>query len=113
MNNRRKFKRRKNAADDDLFRPNKSGKKKKVKRSKFRSVDEITNSGLFTRCDNKSKKVCGQVVAPIELLHVEKTENTEETTTDDKGEKKHKKHKHREHKEHCKKHKKKRKFLLG
>ncbi|KAK9753201.1 jmjN domain [Popillia japonica] len=107
VNNRRKFKRRKNAADDDLFRPNKSGKKKKVKRSKFRSVDEITNSGLFTRCDNKSKKVCGQVVAPIELLHVEKTENTEETTTDDKGEKKHKKHKHREHKEHCKKHKKK------
>ncbi|GJQ78089.1 hypothetical protein Trydic_g2430 [Trypoxylus dichotomus] len=105
VNNRRKFKRRKNAADDDLFRPNKSAKKKKVKRNKFRTVDEITNSGLFTRCDNKSKKVCGQVVAPINLLQGEKIEKPEELSSEES--KKHKKHKHREHKEHCKKHKKK------
>lgn len=119
MNNRRKFKRRKNTADDELFRPNRGGRKKKVKRNKFRSVDEFTNSGLFTRLDNKSKKVCGQVVAPIDLLQgetVEKKELTpcpsEDSKDKERNDKKHKKHKHREHKEHCKKHKKKRKFFI-
>lgn len=103
---------------DEEFVPHRrrSSLKKRIPRSKFvNSLDEITSSGLYAPCGSKSKKVCGKIVTPIELLEGNgegSSSSMPPDVTRGVGTKR-KKHKHKdnkEHKEHCRKHKKRSKL---
>lgn len=128
--NKRKYFTKKKKAKDGSGNPGRKIQKKKKKYDKDgneikvkkrknivdQSITELTG-GLYTTCNSNSKKVCGQIVAPLELLKNTDEGSQSSTNTDElvqvlleqeslKLEKKRKKHKERKHKEHCKKHKK-------
>lgn len=75
---------------------------KKKKPVKEPSINELQKSGPYAACETNSKKTCGTIVAPVQLLHEQ--HNTESVDSEISDNLKRKKHKH---KEHCKKHKKK------
>lgn len=108
--------RKKSKQKDKRWHPGGSKSKKK----KEPSIKELKD-GPYTACENKSKKTCGTIVAPVQLLEGDKksedhasqhSENTDElmrTLLDQEADKMGVKRKKHKHKEQCKKHKKKHK----
>lgn len=108
----RKYFQKKKRGPRDPNKPRKERKKRDDDPGKSRkdesSTDELT--GLYTPCDSKSKKVCGKIVAPIELskpnldtAELVKSLVAQETSMLLSHKKKHKhKDKDQEHKKHKK-----------
>lgn len=107
---RKYFQKKKRARDPN--KPRKDRKKRDEDPNKPRKEDSGTDdlTGLYTACDSKSKKVCGKIVAPIEL-HKQNLDTAElvkslvaqETSMLLSHKKKHKhKDKDHEHKKHKK-----------
>lgn len=107
---RKYFQKKKRARDPN--KPRKDKKKRDEDPNKPRKEDSGTDdlTGLYTACDSKSKKVCGKIVAPIEL-HKQNLDTAElvkslvaqETSMLLSHKKKHKhKDKDHEHKKHKK-----------
>lgn len=94
---------------------------RKKKQTREPSINELHGGGPYAACESNSKKTCGTIVAPVELLGGAKAaeDSSSQGSGDTAGDQlmcsmldeecdrlglKRKKHKH---KEHCKKHKKK------
>lgn len=106
----------------------KDGNEIKVKKHRYnvdKTITELTG-GLYAPCSSKDKKVCGPIVAPLDLLKNNDEGSRSSTNTDelvqtlleqetDKLGIKKRKHKEHKHKENCKKYRKKseyRKFVF-